>query len=434
MRESQIMSWKCRVIAGLASALAVASAAAQVRLPQVTVPPAPTVTNTVGETVGAANRMLGSVELREVRKLQIRDLLRRHRDVLERGPDGEPVVRREVLSFEPSQESIEKAQAAGFEIAREQQLNELGTRIVVLLAPNRMSARRALRRLQEMDPEGTYDYNHVYTGSGALGTSAADRVNAASTAPSYRTSAVRIGLIDGGVLQTHPAFSTTKFHSYGCDGSVLPSPHGTAVASLIAVQIAADPLDLYSADVYCNDPTGGSVTGITAAFAWMTRERVPVVNVSLVGPPNRMLERVIEKMLERGHVIVAAVGNDGPNAKPLYPAAYPGVIGVTGVDKRERALPEALRGPQVDFAAAGTDISAANLNNEYASVRGTSFAAPIVAALLATECHEVLPSVPAQIVDKFAKVARDLGKPGLDPTYGFGLLGSSITAQAHRRE
>jgi subtilisin family serine protease len=200
------------------------------------------------------------------------------------------------------------------------------------------------------------------------------------------------------------------------------------------MQTTTRPLELYSADVYCNEPTGGNVAAIVAAFSWMMRERVPIVNVSLVGPPNRMLERVVTMMLERGHVVVAAVGNDGPNAKPLYPAAYPGVVGVTGVDKRERALPEALRGPQVDFAAAGSDINAANIENTYAGVRGTSFAAPIVAALLAAECSELAPHTPAKIVDQFAKLARDLGKPGFDPTYGFGLLGASRTAQANRAE
>ena len=305
----------------------------------------------------------------------------------------------------------------------------------MLLAPERMSVRRALRRLQELDPEGTYDYNHVYFGSGE-----ALDAPAPSTAPApgvSRTSAdrVRVGLIDSAVLQAHPVFATTTFHTHGCGGAILPNSHGTAVASLIALQIADNGLDLYSADVYCEQPTGGSVTAIAAAFAWMTREQVPVVNVSLVGPPNRILEKIVQSALERGHVIVAAVGNDGPNAKPLYPAAYEGVIGVTGVDRRERALPEALRGAQVDFAAAGADITAANLERKFAGVRGTSFAAPIVAALLATDYRTILPNLHAQLIDKYAKVARDLGKPGFDPTYGFGLLSSAVViTHAHRLE
>ena len=67
-------------------------------------------------------------------------------------------------------------------------------------------------------------------------------------------------------------------------------------------------------------PTGGAVDAVAAAFGWMARERVAVINVSLVGPRNALLERVVKTLVSRGHLIVAAVGNDGPAAPPLYPA------------------------------------------------------------------------------------------------------------------
>lgn len=432
MTETTMCS-RCKIIVAVLAMLGALTARAQV-LPDVNVPVVPTVTETMRGTLDTADRTLRSTNLRDLRKLQVRDLLRRHRNVVERG-EGEPVVRREILSLAPSRATLDKAKDAGFTIAREEGHEDLGTRIVVLLAPERMSVRRALRRLQELDPEGTYDYNHIYFGSG-------DALDAPafSTGPApdvSRTSAdrVRVGLIDSAVLQAHPVFATTAFHTHGCGGAILPNSHGTAVASLIAMQIADHALDLYSADVYCEQPTGGSVSAIAAAFAWMAREQVPVINVSLVGPPNRILEKIVQSALERGHVIVAAVGNDGPNAKPLYPAAYEGVVGVTGVDRRERALPEALRGAQVDFAAAGAGITAANLERKFADVRGTSFAAPIVAALLALDYSTMLPNPHAQLIGKYAKVARDLGKPGFDRTYGFGLLSSAVVVtHAHRME
>ena len=113
------------------------------------------------------------------------------------------------------------------------------------------------------------------------------------------------------------------------------------------------------------------------------REKVPVINVSLVGPPNRVLEGVVQRVIAGGHIVVAAVGNDGPAAAPLYPAAWPGVVGVTGVDARRRVLVEAERGAQVKFAAPGAQMAAAKSPSGYTLVRGTSFAAPIVAGLLA---------------------------------------------------
>ena len=148
---------------------------------------------------------------------------------------------------------------------------------------------------------------------------------------------------------------------------------------------AAVGAELYSADVYCGLATGGAVDAVADAFAWMSRERVPVINISLVGPANGLLEQLIRLVTARGHIVVAAVGNDGPGAPPLYPAAYPAVVAVTGVDAHRRVLVEACRGKHVDFAAPGADMAAAGLDAEFALVRGTSFAAPIAAGLFARQ-------------------------------------------------
>src|SRR2546423_11491012 len=97
-----------------------------------------------------------------------------------------------------------------------------------------------------------------------------------------------------------------------------------------------------------------------------------------VGPPNRTLAGIVQNVLARGHLVVAAVGNDGPAAPPLYPAAWPGVVGVTAVDPRHQVLVEAQGGVQVKFAAPGAGMAAARLHQGHALVRGTSFASTIV--------------------------------------------------------
>jgi subtilisin family serine protease len=96
-----------------------------------------------------------------------------------------------------------------------------------------------------------------------------------------------------------------------------------------------------------------------------------------------LVQRAIQIVQSRGIKVVAAVGNDGPAAPPQYPASYPGVVAVTGVDARGRALVEAGRATHLDFAAPGADMAAALPGNGYAKVRGTSFAAPLAAARLA---------------------------------------------------
>jgi subtilisin family serine protease len=176
--------------------------------------------------------------------------------------------------------------------------------------------------------------------------------------------------------------------------------------------------------VYCDSPAGGSALQIGAALAWMAKSKVGVVNVSLVGPPNEALRRAVAAMVARGHLLVAAVGNDGPAAPPLYPASYPGVVGVTGVDRRGRALPEAARGPQVMFAAPGSRmVSAAPGSPPFRQVRGTSFAAPIVAALLAARLAHPDPAGAQAAVATLAKEAV----PGAErESTGHGIVGAGL--------
>jgi subtilisin family serine protease len=105
--------------------------------------------------------------------------------------------------------------------------------------------------------------------------------------------------------------------------------------------------------------------------------------MSLVGPPNPLVQRAVAQAQARGLRIVAPVGNDGRAAPPAYPASYPGVIAVTAVDARNRPLIEAGRSLHLDYAAPGADMAAAASNGGLARVRGTSFAVPLVAGRLA---------------------------------------------------
>src|SRR5262249_25167687 len=116
----------------------------------------------------------------------------------------------------------------------------------------------------------------------------------------------KLGLIDSGVDAGHPVFKDVLIHPHGCSAPV-PEAHGTAVASLLVGPGG----ELYAADVYCGAPTGGAADAVAEAFSWLAHEHVPVINVSLVGPPNVTLETVVRLVVARGHLVVAAVGNDG---------------------------------------------------------------------------------------------------------------------------
>jgi hypothetical protein len=429
----------------VAMTMVAAGATAQVRLPTV---PLPALTQqTLPQTLDQVQSQ-SLDRLSALRHLEIGRLIRGNSRVVDADPNGDPVVRNEILGLAPTDAALDHARSIGFVVDREQNIGAMNIRLVVFRAPQGMSTKKALRTLREADPGGSYDYNHIYSGGGAIGGGGAtgggtlSRGGDETTDPKGRDtstslppaadpaqSRVRIGLLDSGIDVTHPVFRDSVIHAWGCASRSVPAAHGTAVASLLIgrsdVFHGVHPdAELYAADVYCGRPTGGAVDTLVAAFGWMVEERVPVINVSLVGPKNAMLERVVGDLIAGGYVIVAAVGNDGPAAPPLYPASYQHVVGVTAVDAHRRVLIEAARGPQVMFASPGADLAAAGSDHTYAAVRGTSFAAPFVAALLASGLRHPDSADAAAAVEQLAKTAIDLGPPGRDLTYGFGLVGA----------
>ena len=347
-----------------------------------------TVGNTVSGTVDTlsvrAAETLDRASLRDLRRARLQALIRANRDVLEADDDGQPVRRGEIIALDASPALLAQARAAGFAVLREDAMEDLGVRIHVLGVPRGEAGRKALVRLRKLAPEGQFDLNHVFEpAGGALGAA-----GAAAAAGNGKAGGNPVGMIDGGVA-SHPALAGASIRQRGfAEGGPTGSGHGTAIASLLvgregAFRGAATNRSLLAADVYGGNPAAGSAEVIARALGWLVASGAPVINISLVGPPNRLLARAIELARQRGVTIVAAVGNDGPAAPPMYPASYPGVVAVTGVDARDRALLEAGRAAHLDFAAPGADMVAALPGKGYTKVRGTSFAAPLVSARLA---------------------------------------------------
>jgi hypothetical protein len=393
------------------------------RLPDVTEPvrrakPLPQV-----EAVAAE---LAKAPLSEVRRLTAEQLLRAHSDVVEADDHGQPVVRGEVLAVAVDPATLARLRQAGFSVRSQDDLGALGLKTYVLGPPKGRSAVEAVRQLRALDPAGQYDFNHLYQEAGAVGGPAVGAVASAST-PDAR--GLRIGLVDGSVAASRPALGGAQIVQRAfAPGGAATSPHATAVASLIVggagpFHGAAPGASLYVADVYGPTPAGGSAQAVARGLAWLAEQKTPVINISLVGPPNLLLSAAVQALIARGHLVIAAVGNDGPAAAPLYPAAYPGVVAVTGVDARRNVLPEAGRGTHVDFAAPGAEMAAAGVAGGYVSVRGTSFAAPIVAGRLA---RLMTGGSASQAVEALGREAVDLGAPGADPVYGRGLVGAEL--------
>ncbi len=324
----------------------------------------------------------GAPNLLDLRRLRLQELVRKNRNMLETDNKDLPVRRGVLLAINPDPVSLQLALRAGFRVAADISDPELGVRTVELAVPPRMNVREGMKLLRRVAPQIDADFDHVFepAGGSLLPLAAALAANAVPR------SGKSIGMIDGGVA-SHPSLAGASIEQNGFAGAPQPTGHGTAVASLLVgnqgpFRGAATGAQLFVADVYGGNQAQGSAFAIARALSWLASHHPEVINISLVGPPNKLMERAIAAVQARGIEVVAAVGNDGPAAPPQYPASYPGVIAVTAVDARGHALPEAGRPTHLDFAAPGSDMAAALPGRGYARVRGTSFAAPLAAARL----------------------------------------------------
>lgn len=403
-------------------------AQAQLGVPGVRLPQLPAaVTNPINQAVDTTTATLDNT-LTAARRAAAANLIRDNRQSIDTDPNGEPVVRGRLLAVGLTDAARAAVLAAGFSPSSTQLLAALDLRVDSVDAPRGQSTRRALQTLQRLVPAAQWDYDHLYSGSGEVAASTLPPLPAEGVAGA--AGSARVGLIDAGIAQEHDVFHGAAISSWGCQDHVVPSSHGTAVASLLVgaatpFRGAAPDAHLYAADVYCGLPTGGAIETVVAALGWLSQQQVAVINISLVGPDNAVLRQVVAVLVARGYLLVAAVGNDGPAAPALYPAAYAGVIGVTAIDAQHHVLLEAERGSQVMFAAPGADMVAAENPRGYANVRGTSFAAPLVAGLLAQHLQQPDRAHAAAAVEALQHDAEPVAG-GRNDRYGYGIVADAL--------
>jgi subtilisin family serine protease len=314
----------------------------------------------------------------------------------------------------------------------------LGNQTVARLrTPPDMHTVPALELARQRVPQLTMDLTHLYRPAQATAQRATQPVPVAYPAElvgfyggANCPVATRIGLIDTD-LAAHPALSDAPIRRRGfvANDARTSTVHGTAIASMLVGQLPgvlplAPGAALYAGNVFAyeGEALRSDVTAILAALDWMAEQEVAVVNLSLMGPPNELLERGVLAAAQRGQILLAAAGNSGPGAPAAYPAAYPPVIAVAAVDARIRPYPRNNRGNYIAISAPGVDIWGADARGGEAFWTGTSFAVPFAVAAVAREVAlgRVRDANDAQAA--LARSAQDLGAPGRDPIFGFGLL------------
>jgi hypothetical protein len=330
-------------------------------------------------------------------------------------------------------EVFEKLAVEGYLFDKVTELPGIGMRLAEVAAPSSFDITEV--RQGVMDVLGTdhaeVDLNHIYTaGAPVMATDEGVSPRAAIHFPADTEQLpLRIGIIDSLVDASHPSLmqSNITSRSFAPKGATLPDAHGTAIASIIVGSTAeyqgiAPNTQLYAAAVFEKDPKRGeiaSTVSLVMGLDWLISSGVDAVNISLAGPPNRLLQAALTRAAEQDVIILAAAGNGGPVAKPMYPAAYDSVVAITAVDSSGQVFRLANRGEYLDLAAPGVSLRHAKAGGGYTASSGTSFAVPFVATA-AARIRQLHPD--EDVLAVLYQSAEDLGPPGRDEIYGYGLL------------
>jgi len=274
----------------------------------------------------------------------------------------------------------------------------------------------------------TADYGALVYGPALIG---ADRLQERADG-----TGIRVAVIDTGVDGGHPDFGKRVIEQIDATGEGLSADlHGTALAGVIAaapgdgfgVSGVAPGVDLLGIKA-CQPEDSSSL----AAVCWSStlakgidfaiRREAQVMNLSVAGPEEALVTRMVNAALRRGSVVVAAAGNGGADGPVFHPGALEGVLTVTAIDADEKLWRDASRGEQVDLAAPGVEIVSDAPDGSFPALSGTSFATAHVAGAVALLLSAYPSLTPPEIETLLEGTAHDLGKRNHDPKYGAGRL------------
>ena len=344
------------------------------------------------------------------------------RDGIDTDDEGFRYRRGEFIALDLSEDDLADLQGQGFEVVAREELASVEGTLLLLRGPAQLTGEAARDALETIGDPDSIGLNHLFD-SAATRT----RKTRAAAAPARAACGCEIGLIDTGVAADLVNFRHVQLTQQAFNGTQTEARlHGTAVAYLVSGTKGNSEraTRIYVADIFSGPrETAGSSFALIKALDWLAARKVPVINISLSGPRNPAVAKAIARIAGQGHIVVAAAGNDGPAAPPVFPGAYDSVVGVTAVDAENHIYRYANRGGYVDFSARGVAVPAIDHKGALRDATGTSFAAPVVAARLAARLRAPDKAAARRVVQDLEGEARDLGPKGRDPIFGAGLIG-----------
>lgn len=322
---------------------------------------------------------------------------------------------------------------AEFDLLSRETLSGLGQEMMVFRLPPSVAGGDAIAKMESLEPGVTAGVNHAYRAPVVQPLPRGrEYANTLIGWPAEGCAAqVPVGIIDTDIDLSAPGLAGVAIERRAFVNGQGDTGHGTAIAELIAGPGRLIGVQMFHAAVVGpvdgGEPAAG-VDTLVRALDWMQASGVGIVNVSLAGPYNKILDRAVQAAERRGLIVVAAAGNTGRDGPPRYPAAFRQTIGVTALDAALAIYAEAPEGSHIDIAAPGVDVFVPRGGGEYLS--GTSVAAPFVTAVLATDPTAAHLGSAVAARAWLAEGARDLGEPGRDPLFGGGLVQPGRTCRA----
>jgi type VII secretion-associated serine protease mycosin len=274
---------------------------------------------------------------------------------------------------------------------------------------------------------------------------------------------ITVAVLDTGVEEDHPdlvgnILPGKDMIGFGAQRGDRPwARHGTAMAGIIAAHghgpgdgdgvmgIAPEakilPVRVILED---DDPARAKArstrgNALAEGIRWAADQGADVINLSLgddsaSAHPEPSEDEAVQYALRKGVVVVASAGNGGRKGDHIsYPAAYPGVIAATAVDRYGTRASFSTRRWYATVSAPGDDVVIADPDHKYYEGWGTSAASAFVsgAVALVKAAHPGL--TPAQIKKLLEDTARDAPSGGRDDSRGFGMVDPAAAIKAADR-
>jgi subtilisin len=248
--------------------------------------------------------------------------------------------------------------------------------------------------------------------------------------PETKGKGIKVAVIDTG-KPNHSDLRIADYVDFTGTGVEDRRGHSTHCCGIIAangkIKGVAPEVELVTLKVF-PDQGSASPAAIAGALQWCQKNKIDIISMSFGSPSDdSSIRQEIKKCYEAGIVMVAAAGNFGRDYGVLYPAKYPEVLAVAAVDIDKKPAEWSAYGLELDLAAAGVDVYSTYLNGQYALLSGTSMACPHIAGACAILQAKALKRFGRKLAPEEIRVALnlyadDLGVPGKDERYGFGVF------------